>query len=121
MQLTNSTNHTWTGEIPVQPSGTYVYYYIWAKANSGKEQLRPMPAPAGYWKFRVYNPTAVKELNQDNFICTASYQSEQLTLNLFSSTEIDANISLINNLGQPVKILYKGKPTMFILLKVCIL
>lgn len=109
MQLTNSTNHTWTGEIPVQPSGTYVYYYIWAKANSGKEQLRPMPAPAGYWKFRVYNPTAVKELNQDNFICTASYQSEQLTLNLFSSTEIDANISLINNLGQPVKILYKGK------------
>lgn len=109
MQLTNSTNHTWTGEIPVQPSGTYVYYYIWAKANSGKEQLRPMPAPAGYWKFRVYNPTAVKELNPDNFICNASYQSEQLMLNIFSSTEIEAGITLINNLGQSVKILYKGK------------
>lgn len=61
------------------------------------------------WKFRVYNPTAVKELNPDNFICTVSYQSEQLILNIFSSTEIDANISLINNLGQPIKILYKGK------------
>ncbi|MGQ9846529.1 MAG: agmatine deiminase family protein [Bacteroidales bacterium] len=109
MQLTNSTNHTWTGEIPAQPSGTFVYYYIWAKANSGKEQVRPMPAPAGYWKFRVYNPTAVKELNSDNFICTPYYQLGQLTLNLFSSTEIDANISLINNLGQPVKTLYKGK------------
>lgn len=109
MQLTNSTNHTWTGEIPVQPSGTYVYYYIWAKANSGKEQVRPMPAPAGYWKFRVYNPMAVKELNPDNFICTAYYQSEQLTLNIFSSTEIDASITLINNLGLPIKILYKGK------------
>jgi len=108
MQLTNSTNHTWTGEIPVQPSGTYVYYYIWAKANSGKEQVRPMPAPAGYWKFRVYNPTAVQELTADNFACRAYYQAEQLILNIFSSTETHATITLLNNLGQPVKVLYKG-------------
>jgi len=108
MQLTNSTNHTWTGEIPVQSSGTYVYYYIWAKANSGKEQVRPMPAPAGYWKFRVYNPTAVQELTSDNFVCRAYYHTEQLTMNIFSSTETTATITLLNNLGQPVKVLYKG-------------
>ncbi len=108
MQLTNSTNHTWTGEIPVQPSGTYVYYYIWAKANSGKEQVRPMPAPDGYWKFRVYNPTSIQELTNDNFTCKPFYQDNQLTLSIFSSVESTSRICLLNSIGQPIQVLYEG-------------
>ena len=43
----------WNGSIPAQPSGTRVYYYIAATSSSGKSQVRPLPAPAGHWKFDV--------------------------------------------------------------------
>jgi agmatine deiminase len=50
------------GNIPAQPVGTEIYYYVEGEATSGKTQVRPMPAPLGYWKFRVLgNPTGVSE------------------------------------------------------------
>ncbi len=64
MTLTDSVDDTWTGFIPAQPSGTDVYYYIHAQATTGKQQNRPMPAPAGYWHFRVFNPLSI-HLNND--------------------------------------------------------
>jgi len=44
--------------IPAQPAGTEVFYYIHASANSGKEQVRPIVAPEGYWKFDVLDINA---------------------------------------------------------------
>lgn len=108
MSLTNTPNSTWTGEIPVQTSGTMIYYYIWAKANSGKEQVRPMPAPDGYWNFYVYNPLSVQEINNDNFSCKPTYNQNQLTLNIYTTTEMHAEIVLLNSIGQPVQQLYYG-------------
>jgi agmatine/peptidylarginine deiminase len=43
----------WIADIPPMPVGTDVYYYVEANSNSGKHQVRPLPAPVGYWKFRV--------------------------------------------------------------------
>ncbi|MGB1031075.1 MAG: agmatine deiminase family protein [Flavobacteriales bacterium] len=43
----------WAADIPAQAVGTTVNYYIRATAESGKEQNRPMPAPTGYWSFKV--------------------------------------------------------------------
>jgi agmatine deiminase len=52
----------WQGAIPAQAGGTIVYYYIHAEAISGKEQVRPIVAPNGYWSFRVTGlPTGVAE------------------------------------------------------------
>lgn len=51
MTATDSDN--WTAQIPAQPFGTKVQYYVEGTANSGKVQVRPMPAPEGYWQFRV--------------------------------------------------------------------
>jgi agmatine deiminase len=46
----------WTGNIPPQPYGTRIFYYVHAQSVSGKQQNRPMPAPDAYWTFRVlYN------------------------------------------------------------------
>ncbi len=47
------------GGIPAQSAGTTVYYYIGATANSGKSQVRPMPAPQGWWKFTVTGPVSL--------------------------------------------------------------
>lgn len=53
MSLTNALTHTWSAAIPAQAAGTKVHYYVEATAVSGKTQVRPMPAPAGYWEFDV--------------------------------------------------------------------
>ena len=63
MTLTNSTENTWTCFIPYQQAGQQVFYYIHAEASNGKEQVRPMPAPSGYWKFNVLStPTGISEV-----------------------------------------------------------
>ncbi|MEO8588269.1 MAG: agmatine deiminase family protein [Flavobacteriales bacterium] len=50
-------NH-WTAGIPAQAVGSEVFYYIHATANSGKQQVRPIVAPEGWWKFRVLDINA---------------------------------------------------------------
>lgn len=47
-------NDNWSALIPAQQQETEVFYYIEATANSGKKQNRPMPAPDGFWKFKVF-------------------------------------------------------------------
>ena len=47
------------GDIPAQPLGTTIYYYVEAQSVSGKTQVRPLPAPSGYWDFRVLGVTGI--------------------------------------------------------------
>jgi len=63
MTPTNPTENTWTGFIPYQQGGQEVFYYIHGEATNGKEQVRPITAPSGYWKFKVLSsPTEIAEL-----------------------------------------------------------
>src|SRR5690606_7609877 len=50
---------TFTANIPAQPLGTNVYYYVSATSVSGKTINKPLPAPTGYIKFRVDNSTSI--------------------------------------------------------------
>lgn len=43
----------WSATIPKQPNGSVIYYYVEATAQSGKTQVRPQAAPAGYFHFKV--------------------------------------------------------------------
>lgn len=62
LSLTNPSANTWTGYVPFQSAGETVFYYLHAEANNGKQQVRPMPAPQGYWKFKVLSdPTGITE------------------------------------------------------------
>ena len=53
MTLTDPANHIWTAQIPAQPVGATVTYYIEANANSGKTQVRPITAPEGMYQYKV--------------------------------------------------------------------
>lgn len=53
MELADTAAARWTAAIPAQPENTRVEYYIAAEANSGKQQLRPIVAPEGYFRFKV--------------------------------------------------------------------
>lgn len=53
LPMSDQGGNTWGAAIPAQPANTTVYYYIQATAVSGKTQVRPIVAPAGWWHFRV--------------------------------------------------------------------
>lgn len=53
MGLQDTLNNIWTAVIPAQHAGKEVQYYIEAKSNSGKHQVRPIVAPKGYFNFRI--------------------------------------------------------------------
>ena len=56
--MTAGANNNWSAGIPAQAAGSVVFYYIHATANSGKQQVRPIVAPDGWWKFRVLDVNA---------------------------------------------------------------
>lgn len=110
MTLTNITNNTWTGFIPAQTAGTHVYYYILGHANSGKEQVRPMPAPAGNFEFDVLGPTSVNEAF--NFELKPAYPNPShgitcIPLSLNKATK--GSIKLYDMLGNLVETIYAGE------------
>ena len=53
MVLVDSVEAMWSAAIPMQTLGSVVEYYIYAQANNGKEQRRPMVAPEGFFRFRI--------------------------------------------------------------------
>jgi len=53
MTLSDSLENIWSTVIPAQIAGEEVQYYIQALANSGKQQVRPIVAPEGYFSFRI--------------------------------------------------------------------
>lgn len=59
--MTSADGIHWTGFIPAQSAGSMVYYYIEAASVSGKMQVRPLPAPLGYWKFNILSSVGLSD------------------------------------------------------------
>ncbi len=53
MTLQDTVGNIWVGDIPSFVAGTEIQYYIHAEANDGKQQVRPIVAPEGYFTFHV--------------------------------------------------------------------
>jgi len=53
MALTDTLQNIWSAVIPAQAAGSEVQYYIAARSNSGREQVRPIVAPEGYFNFLI--------------------------------------------------------------------
>ena len=90
---------------------TQIYYYVSAEANSGKSGTRPMPAPEGWWSFRVLGESS----SLNNVDATTPWQALYpnparaitcLELNLPQATE--CQITLHNAFGQQVALLHDG-------------
>ncbi len=64
MTLQDTAGNIWIADIPSFIAGAEIQYYIHAEANDGKVQVRPIVAPEGYFKFRVYGET----VNQPPFV-----------------------------------------------------
>jgi agmatine deiminase len=111
MTLTNGTTDTWTGYIPAQPAGTHVSYYIKGRANSGKEQVRPMPAPAGTFEFDVLGTSGINNIANNDFIMRSAYPNPShgitcIPVSFNKNTE--GSIKLYDILGNMVALIYEG-------------
>lgn len=111
MQPDASQTNVWTADIAAQSPGSIIQYYIEANANSGKAQVRPLPAPDAYWHFKVLMPTGL-ELAKDqqmhlNVFPNPSYG---LTAIKFEHTEnIGAGKIYISSvLGEKIQVLHEG-------------
>lgn len=60
--MTSIGNNQFTGFIPAQQGGTRIYYYVHATAVSGKQQVRPIVAPEGYFTFKVLETAEIQHL-----------------------------------------------------------
>ena len=86
MSFTDIPSNTWTGYIPAQPEGTTVYYYIHAEANNGKQQVRPIDAPEGFWQFKVGVVTGIASAQNTNLHIYPDPATDYITVHLPEST-----------------------------------
>ena len=98
-------------DIPAQAEGTTVHYYISAEANSGKTGARPMPAPEGWWSFKVLGETSSLDDEDATSPWQALYPNPAramtcLELNLPQATTCE--VVLHNVFGQKVRTLHQG-------------
>jgi len=109
MSLTNAPLNTWTGFIPAQPVGTKIYYYISATSVSGKTQVRPMPAPAGWWMFEILGPMSVSETAIPEFTPAYPNPSHGLTcIPLNMPAQEKGRMVLIDMTGREVMVIHEG-------------
>lgn len=109
MTLTSAINNTWTGYIPPYSPGTHVFYYIKAHANSGKEQVRPMPAPLANFEFDVLGVSGINEIFAFEIKPAFPNPSHGITcipVSFFNNTK--GCIKLIDMLGDEVALIYDG-------------
>ena len=101
----------WAAEIPAQEAGTTVYYFVEGSANSGKTQVRPMPAPEGYWSFDISDEVSLRvSVNEiASFMPLFPNPANAVTcVPLELKTSIEGKLSLVNTLGQEVELIHQG-------------
>lgn len=116
LEMTNDVDSAelWHAQIPItmRTDSTVVEYYVKAISTNGKEQVRPITAPEGFWTFKVANganaiPVANAGVNQTieegqtvTLDGTASYDgnADALTYNWYTNADIEFND---NTLAEP--------------------
>ena len=114
MSLVNAEEDMWAANIPAQTPGSLVEYYIHAVANNGKEQLRPMVAPEGFFRFRVLGtpPTGTKdiELSGLDFSLFPNPAVDYVDVDFKAEESTEVVVWLSNALGQEVQLMTQAVP-----------
>lgn len=111
MALENTDEDLWLATIPTQANGDTVFYYIHALANSGKEQVRPLPAPEGYWDFKIDWITDVDELEKTPTQLGEIYPNPASAITVIpveSGKRQFAKIELKDALGRNIETIFEG-------------
>lgn len=105
----NANGVNWEAYIPAQVVGSVIDYYIEGESVSGKIQVRPMPAPEGFWTFSVLGPLDVSAF--DFSITQRVYPNPASAITCIEINSLihqDIAISLIDMTGRVVENIYTG-------------
>jgi agmatine/peptidylarginine deiminase len=111
MALLSGETENWSANIPAQPAGTSLYYYVEAEANSGKTGTRPMPAPEGWWSFNVIDENVGID---EHFLDTPFLQAFPNPASAITCIPLDlpraskGQLYLSNALGQKILVIHNG-------------
>ncbi|MBR9919405.1 MAG: T9SS type A sorting domain-containing protein [Bacteroidetes bacterium] len=111
MSLTNADEDTWTAYIPNPGVETDIFYYIQAEANNGKVQVRPLPAPAGYFDFNLAFTTSTEEPVFEASRMDAIFPNPASSITcipVFSGTDQKARITVYDALGRLIEVIFEG-------------
>lgn len=101
--------NNWSAQIPAQPVGSTVFYYVHATAVSGKQQVRPITAPDGWWKFRVLDSTSGL-VDPAGPVITEVFPNPTASLLMITLSERSGpvHVYVADVLGRPVMELHNG-------------
>ncbi|MCE2495958.1 MAG: agmatine deiminase family protein [Flavobacteriales bacterium] len=110
--MTNTSGDTWSAYVPivVTPLEPYdkIEYYFEATSNSGKTQLRPMPAPTGYFSTILQHPIALEELEPELKNVYPNPASAITCVPVVTPAGGYGKVELLNAQGQIVATLHEG-------------
>lgn len=103
-------DNEWEGDIPGQVYGSIVEYYIHAEAENGKELSRPMPAPDGFWSFKVLEDVVVID-EEVQAIFQSIYPNPATAITVIPmiiDEEVQGKLAIYDALGQEVQVVRYG-------------
>lgn len=107
--MTAGSGVSWTADIPAQPSGTTIYYYVEGVSTNGKTQVRPIVAPEGYWEFDVLESLGIDETNEVLLSDVFPNPASAITcIPLTANATQNGVITLRNVTGQVVQTIHNG-------------
>lgn len=110
VDMADGDDGNWVGSIPAQPEGTLVFYYMEGTANSGKQQVRPITAPQGWWRFRVLGlSTGVPDVGGPSIVeVFPNPTSGMVAISVEGSGNAPVSVRLTDVLGREVMQLHNG-------------
>jgi hypothetical protein len=111
VQMTAVGDNNWQALIPAQPAGTTVYYYVWGESQDGKTQVRPMPAPEGYWEFDVFDSSVSIAERGGNSQLMAIYPNPAAAITVVPMSLVKSAIvhaAVYDVTGRQVNLLFEG-------------
>lgn len=102
----------WTADIPHQENGTTIYYYIHAQANDGKEQVRPLAAPEGYYPFTVNDEIISNNIEKQALDFQSIYPNPASSITaipVVAPQNMWTKIEVVNVNGKLMERVFEGK------------
>jgi agmatine deiminase len=90
-------------EIPAQPEGTRVFYYIEASSNSGRTNRKPYVAPQGVYAFDVLMPVGESTKAVEAIELFQPYPvpaNDRLNVSFYIKSGSDVRLTLTDMLGR---------------------
>lgn len=113
MSLTDAETDQWTAILPNQGSSVEkIFYYIEGVSNSGKTQVRPLVAPAGYFEFATNFVTPTEDISGLKEVSISSISpnpvSTTASLSMTLPQQSTVNVDIIDVLGRKVTNVMSG-------------